>query len=91
MPKITVTLRKSYGGSHIVMGCKQLRADLNYAWPSAEIAVMGASGAVAVLSAKEAKAKKEAGEDVKAFLAEKEEEYTEMFANPYRGCEVWIH
>ena len=68
------------------MGCKQLRADLNYAWPSAEIAVMGASGAVAVLSAKEAKAKKEAGEDVKAFLAEKEEEYTEMFANPYQAA-----
>ena len=66
VPKITVTLRKSYGGSHIVMGSKQLHTDLNYAWPSAEIAVMGASGAAAVLYAKEAKAKKEAGEDVKA-------------------------
>ena len=86
VPKITVTLRKSYGGSHIVMGCKQLRADLNYAWPSAEIAVMGASGAVAVLCAKEAKEKKEAGEDMQAFLAEKEEEYTEMFANPYQAA-----
>ncbi len=86
VPKITVTLRKSYGGSHIVMGCKQLRADLNYAWPSAEIAVMGASGAVAVLCAKEAKAKKDAGEDANAFLAEKEEEYTEMFANPYQAA-----
>ena len=86
MPKITVTLRKSYGGSHIVMGCKQLRADLNYAWPSAEIAVMGASGAVAVLCAKEAKAKKEAGENVQEFLAEKEEEYTDMFANPYQAA-----
>ena len=58
VPKITITLRKSYGGSHIVMGCKQLRADLNFAWPSSEIAVMGASGAVAVLCGKEAKAKK---------------------------------
>ena len=86
VPKITITLRKSYGGSHIVMGCKQLRADLNFAWPTAEIAVMGASGAVAVLSAKEAKAKKEAGEDVKAFLAQKEEEYTELFANPYQAA-----
>lgn len=86
VPKITITLRKSYGGSHIVMGCKQLRADLNFAWPSSEIAVMGASGAVAVLSAREAKAKKEAGEDVKAFLAEKEEEYTELFANPYQAA-----
>jgi len=87
VPKVTVTLRKSYGGSHIVMGCKQLRNDLNYAWPSAEIAVMGASGAVAILSAKEAKAKKEAGEDVAAFLAEKEKEYSDMFANPYQAAQ----
>ena len=87
VPKITINLRKSYGGSHIVMGCKQLRADLNFAWPTAEIAVMGASGAVAGLCAKEAKEKKEAGEDVKAFLAEKEEEYTEMFANPYQAAQ----
>lgn len=83
VPKITVTLRKSYGGSHIVMGCKQLRADLNFAWPTSEIAVMGASGAVAVLCAKEAKTK----EDPKAFLAEKEDEYTEMFANPYQAAQ----
>ena len=87
VPKITITLRKSYGGSHIVMGCKQLRSDLNFAWPTAEIAVMGASGAVAVLSAKEAKMKKEAGEDVRAFLAEKEEEYTDLFANPYQAAQ----
>ena len=87
VPKITINLRKSYGGSHIVMGCKQLRADLNFACPTAEIAVMGASGAVAVLCAKEAKEKKDAGEDVKAFLAEKEEEYTEMFANPYQAAQ----
>ena len=46
VPKITITLRKSYGGAHDVMGCKQLRADLNYAWPSAEIAVMGPKGAI---------------------------------------------
>ncbi len=83
VPKITITLRKSYGGSHIVMGCKQLRSDLNFAWPSAEIAVMGASGAVAVLCAKEAKAH----ENPKEFLAEKEDEYTEMFANPYQAAQ----
>ena len=65
------------------MGCKQLRADLNFAWPTSEIAVMGASGAVAVLCAKEAKTK----EDSKAFLAEKEDEYTEMFANPYQAAQ----
>ena len=52
---MTVTLRKSYGGSHIVMSCKQLRGDMNYAWPTAEIAVMGGAGAVEVLYAKEAK------------------------------------
>ena len=83
VPKITINLRKSYGGSHIVMGCKQLRSDLNFAWPSAEIAVMGAGGAVAVLYAKEAKTH----EDPRAFLAEKEEEYTEMFANPYQAAQ----
>ena len=87
VPKITITLRKSYGGSHIVMGCKQLLSDLNYAWPSSEIAVMGASGAVAVLCGKEAKEVKEAGGDVKQFLAEKEEEYTEKFANPYQAAQ----
>ena len=83
VPKITITLRKSYGGSHIVMGCKQLRSDLNFARPSAEIAVMGASDAVAVLCAKEAKNH----ENPKEFLAEKEEEYTEMFANPYQAAQ----
>ena len=82
VPKITVTLRKSYGGSHIVMGCKQLRTDVNYAWPNAEIAVMGASGAVAVLYAKDAKT----AEDPKAFLAEKEQEYSDLFANPYQAA-----
>ena len=52
VPKVTVTLRKSYGGSHIVMSCKQLRGDMNYAWPTAEIAVMGGAGAVEVLYAR---------------------------------------
>jgi len=88
VPKVTVTLRKSYGGSHIVMSCKQLRGDMNYAWPSAEIAVMGAAGAAAVLYAKEAKAiKEEKGPDAaKEFIAEKEEEYTKLFANPYNAA-----
>ena len=82
VPKVTVTLRKSYGGSHIVMGCKQLKADLNYAWPAAEMAVMGSKGAVAVLYAKAAKE----AEDPKAFLAEKEDEYNELFNNPYQAA-----
>jgi acetyl-CoA carboxylase carboxyltransferase component len=64
------------------MACKQLRADLNYAWPSAEIAVMGAAGAAEVLYAKEAK---EAA-DPKAFIAEKEAEYNKLFANPYQAA-----
>lgn len=82
VPKVTVTLRKSYGGAHIVMSCKQLRGDINYAWPSAEIAVMGASGAVEVLYAREAK---EAA-DPNAFIAEKIKEYTDAFANPYNAA-----
>lgn len=82
VPKVTVTLRKSYGGSHIVMSCKQLRGDLNYAWPSAEIAVMGAEGAVAVLYAKDAKT----AEDPKSFLTEKEAEYNKLFTNPYQAA-----
>ena len=88
VPKVTVTLRKSYGGSHIVMSCKQLRGDANYAWPSAEIAVMGASGAASVLYAKEAKALKEEGkaEEAKKFLDDKIAEYENLFSNPYQAA-----
>jgi acetyl-CoA carboxylase carboxyltransferase component len=88
VPKVTVTLRKSYGGSHIVMSCKQLRGDMNYAWPTAEIAVMGASSAASVLYAKEAKALMDEGkvEEANAFIAEKEKEYTDLFANPYNAA-----
>lgn len=82
VPKVTVTLRKSYGGSHIVMSCKQLRGDVNYAWPSSEIAVMGAEGAVGVLYAKEAKTH----ENPAQFKLEKEEEYRNLFANPYQAA-----
>ena len=82
VPKVTVTLRKSYGGAHIVMSSKQLRGDMNYAWPTAEIAVMGGAGAVEVLYAKEAK---DAEEPAKV-LAEKEAEYTKAFANPYNAA-----
>ena len=82
VPKVTITLRKSYGGSHIVMSCKQLRGDMNYAWPTAEIAVMGGAGAVEVLFAREAKDQ----ENPAQFLAEKEAEYTKLFANPYNAA-----
>ncbi|MCK9301654.1 MAG: acyl-CoA carboxylase subunit beta [Bacteroidales bacterium] len=85
VPKITITLRKSYGGAHDVMSCKQLRADANYAWPSAEIAVMGAKGAIEVL---ESKALKDITnkEEKDKFFKEKEKEYQDMFANPYQAA-----
>ncbi len=84
VPKVTITLRKSYGGAHIVMSCKQLQGDLNYAWPSAEIAVMGAQGAISVLNFKEMNEIKDDEERAK-YVAEKEEEYREKFANPYQA------
>ncbi|MDI9550357.1 MAG: acyl-CoA carboxylase subunit beta [Bacteroidales bacterium] len=86
VPKVTVTLRKSYGGSHIVMSCKQLRGDLNYAWPSAEIAVMGAEGAVSVLYSKEIKAVEDPAERQR-IQAEKKAEYDELFSNPYQAAQ----
>ena len=85
VPKITVTLRKSYGGAHIVMSCKQLRGDINYAWPSAEIAVMGADGAVEVLYGREI-AKEDTPEKQAEVMQAKKDEYTELFANPYRAA-----
>jgi acetyl-CoA carboxylase carboxyltransferase component len=85
VPKITVTLRKSYGGAHDVMGSKQLRSDINYAWPSAEIAVMGPQGAIEILEGKKLK-EFEKEDDKIAFLKEKEEEYRKKFANPYEAA-----
>ena len=85
VPKVTVTLRKSYGGAHDVMSCKQLRGDINYAWPTAQIAVMGASGATAILYGSEMKAI-ESDEDKAKFIAEKEQEYNDKFANPYNAA-----
>jgi methylmalonyl-CoA decarboxylase subunit alpha len=85
VPKITVTLRKSYGGAHDVMSCKQLRGDLNYAWPTAEIAVMGASGAVEVLYGRKL-AEIENPEERARFISDHEEEYREKFANPYQAA-----
>lgn len=85
VPKVTVTLRKSYGGAHDVMSCKQLRGDINYAWPTAQIAVMGASGATAILYGSELK-KMESEEEKAKFIAEKEQEYNDKFANPYNAA-----
>jgi len=85
VPKITITLRKSYGGAHDVMGSKQLRADINYAWPTAEIAVMGAKGAIEVLEGRKLKEIEDEAEKAK-FIAEKEKEYQDAFANPYNAA-----
>ena len=86
VPKITITLRKSYGGAHDVMSCKQLRGDINYAWPSAEIAVMGGKGAIEVLYQKEIKAIENDTERLE-FMNQKEAEYKEKFANPYNAAQ----
>ncbi len=85
VPKVTITLRKSYGGAHDVMGSKQLRADINYAWPSAEIAVMGPAGAIEVLEGKKILSIKDPKERTE-FIQTKEEEYREKFANPYEAA-----
>ncbi len=82
VPRITLITRKAYGGAYDVMNSKHIRADLNYAWPTAEIAVMGAKGASEIIFRKEI----QEAEDPKAKLAEKEVEYAEKFAHPYRAA-----
>jgi len=79
VPKLTVITRKAYGGAYDVMSSKHIRGDLNLAWPTAEIAVMGPKGAVEILFKKEI----ESAKDPEKALAEKQAEYTEKFANPY--------
>ena len=83
VPKVTVITRKAYGGAYCVMSSKHLRTDINYSWPTGEIAVMGSKGAVEVLYAKGAKS----ADDPKAFLVDKEAEYNEQFSNPYCAAE----
>lgn len=82
VPRVTVITRKAYGGAYDVMNSKHIGADMNYAWPSAEIAVMGASGAAEIIFKKEIAE----AEDPAAKLQEKVQEYTEKFANPYRAA-----
>jgi propionyl-CoA carboxylase beta chain len=79
VPKITVITRKAYGGAYCVMSSKHLRTDVNYAWPTAEIAVMGPEGAVNVLYRREL----QAATDPDALRAKKVTEFREKFANPY--------
>jgi len=83
VPRVSLITRKAYGGAYDVMNSKHIGADLNYAWPTAEIAVMGAKGASEIIFKKEIAAAK----DPVKKLAEKEQEYAELFANPYTAAE----
>lgn len=85
VPKVTVILRKAYGGAYCVMSSKHLRGDINYSWPTGEIAVMGASGAVEVLMAKDLATIEDAEARAKKQF-EYEEDYREKFANPYQAA-----
>ena len=83
VPRITVITRKAYGGAYDVMNSKHIGADMNYAWPSAEIAVMGPKGAAEIIFKREIAE----SEDPETKLQEKVDEYTEKFAHPYRAAE----
>jgi acetyl-CoA carboxylase carboxyltransferase component len=85
VPKITVILRKAYGGAYCVMSSKHLRGDVNYAWPSAEIAVMGPKGAIEVLQNKNI-AKIEDPAEREEFIKNAEEDYKDKFSNPYNAA-----
>jgi len=94
VPKITVITRKAYGGAYCVMSSKHIRTDVNYAWPTAEIAVMGPEGAVNIVYKRELESVSAAGkteEEKAAILAkarnEKIEEFRARFANPYVAAE----
>lgn len=83
VPRITLITRKAYGGAYDVMNSKHIGADLNYAWPSAEIAVMGAKGAAEIIFKREISA----AENSQEKWLEKEKLYSDIFANPYRAAE----
>ncbi len=83
VPRITVIVRKAYGGAYDVMNSKHIGADMNFAWPSAEIAVMGAKGAAEIIFKKEIST----AENPQEKWLEKEKEYSDLFANPYRAAE----
>ncbi len=82
VPRVTVITRKAYGGAYDVMNSKHIGADMNFAWPTAEIAVMGAKGASEIIFRKEITS----AEDPQQMLLEKEKEYQEKFAHPYRAA-----
>ncbi|MDO5619118.1 acyl-CoA carboxylase subunit beta [Kocuria sp.] len=88
VPLITLITRKAYGGAYIVMGSKKLGADINLAWPTAQIGVMGAQGAVEILYRRDLKAAAEAGENVEAKRAELVRQYEEQLLNPYQATQL---
>ncbi|HEY6763276.1 MAG TPA: carboxyl transferase domain-containing protein, partial [Candidatus Sulfotelmatobacter sp.] len=90
VPKVTVITRKAYGGAYCVMASKHIRTDVNYAWPTAEIAVMGPEGAVDIVYKRELDAAKNGGsgrENREAVRQEKIEEFRDRFASPYVAAE----
>ena len=87
VPKVTVITRKAYGGAYCVMSSKHIRTDVNYAWPQAEIAVMGPEGAVSVLYRREL----QAAADPAALRRQKVAEFREKFANPYVAVDIFVH
>ena len=86
VPKITIILRKSYGGAYCVMSSKHLRGDINYSWPTGEIAVMGPKGAIEVLKGKKIAEFTDEAERAE-YIQKAEDDYKEKFANPYKAAE----
>jgi propionyl-CoA carboxylase beta chain len=82
VPKVTIITRKAYGGAYDVMSSKHIRGDVNYAWPTAEIAVMGAKGAVEILYRREIGG----ADDPAAEAAARQKDYEERFANPFAAA-----
>jgi propionyl-CoA carboxylase beta chain len=87
VPKVTVITRKAYGGAYDVMGSKHLGADMNFAWPTAQIAVMGAQGAVNILYRNDLREAEKSGQDPNEVRAQKITEYEDHLANPYIAAE----
>jgi propionyl-CoA carboxylase beta chain len=88
VPKVTVITRKAYGGAYDVMSSKHIRADMNFAWPSAEIAVMGPEGAVNIIFRRELDEVAAAGGDIAKKRTELVTEYKAKFANPWEAAEL---
>jgi propionyl-CoA carboxylase beta chain len=88
VPLVTLITRKAYGGAYIVMGSKKLGADINLAWPTAQIGVMGAQGAVEILYRRDLKAAADNDEDVEALRADLVRKYEESLLNPYQAAEL---